>query len=144
MSESSEAMGLPSGSSMKLTIKTPKEKQEIEVPADATVETLKEEVSRKFNASKDQLCLIFAGKVMKDPDTLESEGIKDGATLHLVIKAPAPSAPDVPIGRRPPADVNASPFGLGPLGGLAGIGSLGMGSTDFVNMQQRMQTMVRS
>ena len=143
MSEDSGAMGPSSGSSMKISVKTPKEKKEIEIPTDATVDALKEEVAQMFNtSSKDQLCLIFAGKVLKDPDTLESQGIKDGATIHLVIKAPIPSDLEAPTGRRPPANVDATPFGLGPLGGLAGLGSLGMGSTDFVNMQQRMQTMV--
>lgn len=37
------------------------------------------------------------------------------------------------------ADINASPFGLGSLGGLAGLTSLGSGSTNFIDLQQRMQ-----
>lgn len=39
----------------------------------------------------------------------------------------------------PQADISASPFGLGSLGGLAGLGNLGMGSHNFMEMQQRMQ-----
>lgn len=38
-----------------------------------------------------------------------------------------------------PADVSATPFGLGSLGGLAGLDSLGMGSANFMELQQRMQ-----
>jgi hypothetical protein len=34
----------------------------------------------------EQLCLIFAGKIMKDHDTLNSHNVKDGMTVHLVIK----------------------------------------------------------
>ena len=40
-----------------------------------------------FNTSLEQLCLIFAGKILKDPDTLIQHGIKDGLTVHLVIKS---------------------------------------------------------
>jgi len=48
----------------------------------------KEAVSKKFNAQADQLCLIFAGKIMKDHETLGTHNIKDGLAVHLVIKAP--------------------------------------------------------
>jgi ubiquilin len=37
------------------------------------------------------------------------------------------------------ADIGATPFGLGSLGGLAGLESLGMGSANFMELQQRMQ-----
>lgn len=48
----------------------------------------KEAVAKKFNAQTDQLCLIFAGKIMKDHETLSTHNIKDGLAVHLVIKAP--------------------------------------------------------
>lgn len=48
----------------------------------------KEAVSKKFDAQPDQLCLIFAGKIMKDHETLATHNIKDGLTVHLVIKTP--------------------------------------------------------
>lgn len=48
----------------------------------------KEEISRRFKAQQDQLVLIFAGKILKDGDTLSQHGIKDGLTVHLVIKTP--------------------------------------------------------
>ena len=38
-----------------------------------------------------QLCLIFAGKILKDEEPLEKQGVKDGLTIHLVIR----SAPKV-------------------------------------------------
>ena len=46
----------------------------------------KEEISRRFKAKQDQLVLIFAGKILKDGDSLNQHGIKDGLTVHLVIK----------------------------------------------------------
>lgn len=47
-------------------------------------------VAKQFNAQPSQLCLIFAGKIMKDQDTLATHNIKDGLTVHLVIKTNAP------------------------------------------------------
>jgi ubiquilin len=47
---------------------------------------LRDEVGRKFEKSNDQLCLIFAGKILKDSETLLQHGIKDGVTVHLVVK----------------------------------------------------------
>ena len=34
-----------------------------------------------------QLCLIFAGKILKDDETLEKQGVKDGLTIHMVIRS---------------------------------------------------------
>lgn len=50
----------------------------------------KDVVAKQFNVQPSQLCLIFAGKIMKDQDTLTTHNIKDGLTVHLVIKTNAP------------------------------------------------------
>ncbi|KYM97959.1 PREDICTED: ubiquilin-1 [Cyphomyrmex costatus] len=125
-----------------INVKTPKEKQSVEIEENATIKEFKEAVSKKFNAQADQLCLIFAGKIMKDHETLSTHNIKDGLAVHLVIKAPRTAAtnqePNNPASR-PQADVSASPFGLGSLGGLMGLESLGLGSANFIDLQQRMQ-----
>merc|ERR1719447_2305833 len=73
-------------------------------------------------------------------------------TVHLVIKqggaaaaAPAAAAPSPtpaaapPASGAPPPDPAQSPFGLGGFGGIPGMGNLGMGSANFMEMQQRMQ-----
>ena len=39
----------------------------------------------------------------------------------------------------PPPNISQSPFGIGGLGGIAGLGEMGLGSTNFMEMQQRMQ-----
>ena len=142
---------------IKITVKTPKEKQDIEIDMNAHVKELREMVSQKFNAPVEQLCLIFAGKILKDEDSLEQHGIKDGLTVHLVIKStnrsqeqaaqrassntsPTGSTPPSSTGTQPPQpDIGQTPFGLGGLGGLAGLGNMGMGSANFMEMQQRMQ-----
>nr|XP_022332282.1 ubiquilin-1-like [Crassostrea virginica] len=138
-----------------VTVKTPKEKHDVNINADAGVKEFKEEVAKKFTAPIEQLCLIFAGKILKDGETLAQHGIKDGLTVHLVIKssnrsqeqaaqrATAPSntqttGSTTSTSSEPP-NLAQTPFGLGGLGGLAGLGNLGMGSHNFMEMQQNMQ-----
>ncbi|XP_076179485.1 ubiquilin [Ptiloglossa arizonensis] len=125
-----------------VNVKTPKEKQTVEIEENASIKDFKEAVAKKFNAQTEQLCLIFAGKIMKDHETLGTHNVKDGLTVHLVIKAPrTPSnqTQESTPSQRPQADVNTSPFGLGSLGGLVGLESLGLGSANFIDLQQRMQ-----
>lgn len=74
---------------------------------------------------------------MKDTDTLKTHNIKDGLTVHLVIKAAPKSEPEGPS--RPPADVSQTPFGLNQLGGLSALGALGGNQTNFMDLQSRMQ-----
>ncbi|EGI61056.1 PREDICTED: ubiquilin-1 [Acromyrmex echinatior] len=138
------AEGQQEGGPKKITVnvKTPKEKQTVEIEENATIKEFKEAVSKKFNAQADQLCLIFAGKIMKDHETLSTHNIKDGLAVHLVIKAPRTATTqnqESNSASRPQANVNASPFGLGSLGGLMGLESLGLGSANFIDLQQRMQ-----
>merc|ERR1712012_897016 len=129
-------------------VKTPKEKQSVEIEEGASIRKFKEAISVKFNnAPIENLCLIFAGKILKDSDNLGAHNIKDGMTIHLVIKqggaassaAAASSATASPTAAPPQADIGASPFGLGGFGGIPGMGNLGMGSANFMEMQQRMQ-----
>lgn len=49
-------------------------------------------VAEKFESEPEQLCLIFAGKIMKDADSLKSHNIKDGLTVHLVSEVKRNSA----------------------------------------------------
>ncbi|XP_055604652.1 ubiquilin-1 [Uranotaenia lowii] len=120
-----------------ISVKTPKDKKSIEIVEDAEIKELRAIVAERFEADPDLVCLIFAGKIMKDTDTLKTHNIKDGLTVHLVIKA-APR-PDADGPRRPPADVSQTPFGLNQLGGLSAIGALGGNQTNFMDLQSRMQ-----
>lgn len=38
-----------------------------------------------------------------------------------------------------PIDISATPFGLGSMGGLNGLSNLGMGSANFMDLQQSLQ-----
>lgn len=123
---------------IKVTVKTPKDKEDFSVTDTCTIQQLKEEISQRFKAHPDQLILIFAGKILKDPDSLAQCGVRDGLTVHLVIKmqrrtmgteCPAASvpAPASSPGSFPqsssiyPADMPPT-FSLGVLTGLNGLG----------------------
>uniref|UniRef100_A0A3B3ZC50 Ubiquilin-4 n=1 Tax=Periophthalmus magnuspinnatus TaxID=409849 RepID=A0A3B3ZC50_9GOBI len=135
------------GTIIKVTVKTPKDKEEIAIAEDASVTQFKEEISKRFKAKQDQLVLIFAGKILKDGDTLSQHGIKDGLTVHLVIKT-AHNSSTTPAGSTSTSSpgTNLSPTtgssaGFGDLSNLAG---LGMGSANFMELQQQMQRQLMS
>ncbi|XP_061461665.1 ubiquilin-4 isoform X2 [Rhineura floridana] len=188
----------PGGLLIRVTVKTPKDKEEILTGERVSVREFKEEISRRFKAKQDQLVLIFAGKILKDGDTLHQHGIKDGLTVHLVIKTPqktqdppaapaasppaaiataaaitpsaAPASPAAPpqpstssntlsdvgsssrrssgLGATPGPAADGSPGGatsiLSGFGGIAGLGHLGMGSANFMELQQQMQRQLMS
>lgn len=156
---------------IRVTVKTPKDKEEITIGPTASVKEFKEEISKRFKANQDQLVLIFAGKILKDGDTLNQHGIKDGLTIHLVIKTPqkasdgsAPQPADSPsavtveemsgdddsqstvpttntTAATTPTSVTSAPEAsiLSGFGGIPGLGILGMGSANFMELQQQMQ-----
>ncbi|XP_075684644.1 ubiquilin-1 isoform X4 [Rhinoderma darwinii] len=167
MSDSPTSSSTPSSSSsdspriVKVTVKTPKEKEEFAVPENSSVREFKEDISKRFKSNADQLVLIFAGKILKDQDTLSQHGIHDGLTVHLVIKtqnrtqtATASSQPNSPSSPSPTSTTSNStstttsatstPFGLGGLGGLPGLSSLGMNASNFSELQSQMQRQLMS
>ncbi|XP_068603123.1 ubiquilin-4 [Brachionichthys hirsutus] len=158
------------GTIIKVTVKTPKDKEEIAIAEDASVTQFKEEISRRFKAKQDQLVLIFAGKILKDGDSLSQHGIKDGLTVHLVIKTahkagdggstsassstsapagtPTPTPGAVPASSASSPSTTAAPTQtpniLTGFGDLAGLSGLGMGSGNFMELQQQMQRQLMS
>ncbi|KAJ7416729.1 Ubiquilin-1 [Willisornis vidua] len=145
---------------IKVTVKTPKEKEEFAVSENSSIRQFKEEISKRFKSHTDQLVLIFAGKILKDQDTLTQHGIHDGLTVHLVIKTqnrsqdhPAQQASTTGStattstssnSTSTPASTNSNPFGLGGLGGLAGLSSLGLNTSNFSELQSQMQRQLMS
>ncbi|XP_001365544.1 ubiquilin-3 [Monodelphis domestica] len=135
---------------IKVTVKTPKDKEEFAVQDTCTIQQLKKEISQRFKAHPDQLVLIFAGKILKDPDSLVQCGIRDGLTIHLVIKMQkrgggpeclAPSQPALPPPPPPPPPpVPLHPGGAHPfsLGVLTGLNGLGLTSGSFPDLQSQL------
>ncbi|XP_053558425.1 ubiquilin-1 [Bombina bombina] len=148
---------------IKVTVKTPKEKEEFAVPESSSIREFKEDISKRFKSNTDQLVLIFAGKILKDQDTLGQHGIHDGLTVHLVIKTQnrsqastssqsnSPSSPSSTTANSTTTSSTettttstSTPFGLGGLGGLAGLSSLGMNASNFSELQSQMQRQLMS
>ncbi|XP_070794760.1 ubiquilin-1 [Pituophis catenifer annectens] len=145
---------------IKVTVKTPKEKEEFAVPETSSIRQFKEEISKRFKAHSDQLVLIFAGKILKDQDTLTQHGIHDGLTVHLVIKTQNRSHDNSAAQQTSTSGstatttastnststnpTNTSPFGLGGLGGLASLSSLGLSTSNFSELQSQMQRQLMS
>jgi len=141
-----------------VNVKTPKDKKSITVDEKSTIKEFKNKISAQFNNTPtEQLCLIFAGKIMKDHDTLETHAIKDNMTVHLVIKsgaAPAASnsatsntSPSTATGTGTGSSTASSNTAQNPfsgLGGLGGMGLPGLGSANFSEMQQQMEAGLRN
>uniref|UniRef100_A0A2K6SIL9 Ubiquilin 1 n=1 Tax=Saimiri boliviensis boliviensis TaxID=39432 RepID=A0A2K6SIL9_SAIBB len=129
-------------------------------PESPSVQQFKEEISKRFKSHTDQLVLIFAGKILKDQDTLSQHGIHDGLTVHLVIKTQNrpqdhsaqqtnTTGSNVTISSAPNSNstsgsATSNPFALGGLGGLAGLSSLGLNTTNFSELQSQMQRQLLS
>ncbi|NXD46439.1 UBQL1 protein, partial [Copsychus sechellarum] len=145
---------------IKITVKTPKEKEVFAVPETSSIQQFKEEISKHFKSHTDQLVLIFAGKILKDQDTLIQHGIHDGLTVHLVIKMQNRSQ-DHPgqqthttgsitttsissSNTSTPNSTNISSFALGGLGGWTGLSSLGLNASNFSELQSQMQQQLMS
>ncbi|XP_012514436.1 PREDICTED: ubiquilin-3 [Propithecus coquereli] len=136
---------------IKVTVKTPKDKEDFSVTDTCTIQQLKEDISQRFKAHPDQLVLIFAGKILKDPDSLAQCGVQDGLTLHLVIKmqrrtvgteCPAASVPAPgPSPRSFPQPSSIFPADGSPafsLGVLTGLNGLGLTPSSFPDQQSSL------
>ncbi|CAG2162604.1 unnamed protein product [Oppiella nova] len=106
-------------------------------------------VADRFKTDIDQICLIFAGKILKDNESLDTHKIKDGLTVHLVIRSgnqssSQPSSEPTTQNTDNMSSMGANAFGLGqPFAGLQGLSNLGLGNS-FNEIQQRMQSEMMS
>lgn len=115
---------MDSSNIIKITVKTLKQKEKFEIAQSSTIQELKEEVAKRFKTTPDLLVLIFAGKILKDQDTLSQHGVHSGVSIHVVIrsqKKPQDSLTDQ--GRTttlmpPPSHSNSNLFYLGSIGDL--------------------------
>ncbi|KFQ99470.1 Ubiquilin-1, partial [Nipponia nippon] len=136
---------------IKVTVKTLKQKEQFEVAQSSTIREFKEEVAKRFKTLPDLLVLIFAGKVLKDQDTLSQHGVHTGVNIHVVIKSQKrPQDGLADQGRettlmQPPSHsldlntVNNNAFLLGFLLGVTGVHLLGLDSTDMLDLVSSIQ-----
>ncbi|XP_009883844.1 PREDICTED: ubiquilin-2-like [Charadrius vociferus] len=136
---------------IKVTVKTLKQKEQFEVAQSSTIQEFKIEVAKRFKTLPGLLVLIFAGKVLKDQDTLSQHGVHSGVSIHVVIR-PQKRPQDSPAdqgGRttllQPPSHsldlntINNNAFLLGFLLGVTGVYLLGLDSTDVMDLMSSIQ-----
>lgn len=51
---------------------------------------LKEIIADAFSVPSERLCLIYGGKILREPGTITKYRIKDGGIVHMVVKNPRP------------------------------------------------------
>uniref|UniRef100_A0A8B9QPF4 Ubiquilin-1 n=1 Tax=Apteryx owenii TaxID=8824 RepID=A0A8B9QPF4_APTOW len=152
---------------IKVTVKTLKQKEQFEVAQSSTVQEFKEQVSKRFKTPPDLLALIFAGKILKDQDTLSQYGVHSGVSIHLVIRSQKRSQDGLADQRtattpmRPPSlnhpmmselqghfedlsdldlnTINNNLFLLGFPTGVTGINLIVLDSTDVSDLVSRVQ-----
>lgn len=119
----------------------------IPIEPDATIKVFRRKIAAHWCTEKDTLCLIYGGRILEDAKSISDYELKHGSTVRLVIKQVNKNQAELSAdllttarGNTPQkSDITATPFGLGTMGGLAGMSSVGMGSVNFMEMQQRMQ-----
>lgn len=115
---------MDSSNIIKVTVKTLKQKEQFEVAQSSTIQEFKKEVAKRFKASPDLLVLIFAGKVLKDQDTLSQHGVHSGVNIHVVIRSQQKPQDGLAVQERatalmrPPSRSNSNLFYLGSTGHL--------------------------
>nr|XP_038036394.1 ubiquilin-1-like [Anas platyrhynchos] len=140
---------------IKVTVKTLKQKEQFEVAQSSTIQEFKEDIGQRFKTPPDLLVLIFAGKVLKDQDTLSQYGVHNGVSIHLVIrsqKRPQEGLPDQGAATtlmQPPSrsnsnlilssgldmnTINNNTFLQGFLLGVTGVNILGLDSIDVSDL----------
>ncbi|KAM9203442.1 ubiquilin-1-like [Mergus octosetaceus] len=94
--DSQPLVTMDSSDIIKVTVKTLKQKEQFEVAQSSTIQEFKEDIGKRFKTPPDLLVLIFAGKVLKDQDTLSQYGVHNGVSIHLVIRSQKRPQEDLP------------------------------------------------
>lgn len=106
---------------------------------DTTITQVKEAIKTFKSVSHiDLIRLIFGGRILKNPDTLQKSGIESGSTFHCVIRAEpleSPIAPLVATGGEEEGDVGGVAGGVAD--GVAGGGVAG----GHGNLEELLQTL---
>lgn len=145
----SEGSGTPAASEIRLTIKS-SNGSSFTVTADPSMSVgdFKKVLSDKDKANipPENIRLIFAGHVLKDPLPLSNYGLKDGVTVHLVRggtaavqpqQSAASTSPSIPASTSAsPSSTTANASG-NPFGGFGGFGG-GGGNLNLQNVQQQL------
>lgn len=146
MADSDPTTDITEDPPVKFHVKTGKEeKLSLEMPLSTSVADLKAKLAEMTEIAASSQRLIYAGRVMKDDEVLNTYGVKAGNTIHLVKGAASnaraaaggnagPSAAAAP-GAAPRIPTNiAAGSGNNPLAGLTGARYAGLASLPNASM----------
>ncbi|VDK43616.1 unnamed protein product [Taenia asiatica] len=133
-----------------LKLKAPTQEKTVSVKDNGTIKDLREEAAKAFDVTPSRVCLIYAGKILKDENTLSEHKLQDGLTVHVVIKrvsgqgglATTTSTPSSTAPSYSPSQNR--PSGYDPLTASAArfFSSADASQSSFASMQQTMQQQV--
>ncbi|KAI8979460.1 hypothetical protein BDF20DRAFT_869670 [Mycotypha africana] len=69
---------------IEVNVKSSSQKYVISIENDKTILDLKNEIAKKTEVPAENQRLIFSGRILKDPATLEESNIANGHTVHMV------------------------------------------------------------
>uniref|UniRef100_A0A5K3FNU6 Ubiquitin-like domain-containing protein n=1 Tax=Mesocestoides corti TaxID=53468 RepID=A0A5K3FNU6_MESCO len=134
-----------------LKLKAPNQEKSVTVKDSGTVKELREEAAKVFEVTPPRVCLIYAGKILKDEHTLSQHKLQDGLTVHVVIKnEPQPPKPAGQAASTSTPGVGSSQQSTRPgadFGSLSATAARILSNSDnspnsFAAMQQTMQQQV--
>uniref|UniRef100_A0A0X3P4F5 Ubiquilin-1 n=1 Tax=Schistocephalus solidus TaxID=70667 RepID=A0A0X3P4F5_SCHSO len=133
-------------SEITIRLKSPKDEKSIKIKEDATIKELRAEAAKAYSSDESRVCLIFAGKILKDEDTLAHHKLKDNLVVHIVIKSSAGAQRPAGEGSSSGAETTNRAPGLD-LGALSSAASSVLTNPEgsgnlFSTMQQNMQRQV--
>lgn len=157
--EGANVPGLLPSNQMKLNIQGSSEKKfTVECENSDLVTDLKLQISKELECGKENLRLIYAGRILKDEQTLESYKIQDGHTIHVVKTGiTTQKQPSTTSQVAEPAKVTSPPvtatspnsqaaqlpnfgfLGMGMPSGMFGEGGLEPTAEEIAQMNQMMQ-----
>lgn len=127
--------------------------KDLEIEDSTNVKTLRAKVAESYDTTPDLVVLIFAGKIIKDEQTLAECKITDGLSLHVVLKKaktpaantssskPAAATSTQPTASATPAatTTTATPASsTQPSNPMESFFGTGMSGQNFEQMQQQM------
>merc|ERR1711879_538276 len=134
---------------MKINLKSGSSSQkELEIEESAAVKDFRSAVAKAFSVEPSQIVLIFAGKILKDDQSLSESKIVDGVSVHVVVKKGQSSTPTASSSKKEqPAQTPQAPAAqpatnttsntANPISGMSGL-------LNSSNLQQASQEMMRN
>ncbi|CAG8654848.1 1617_t:CDS:10 [Acaulospora morrowiae] len=109
-------------------------------PEQLTVQQLKEKLAPHTTTSANNMRLVYSGKILKDEDLVDSYGVKEGHTIHIVSgrgqgRGQSVNTPSVTISQRNSSSTSTNPFGMNPFG---------MGANFDQDLMRNVMKIVRS